>query len=234
MNGAPAFAAGHELLDGPDADPARVTTSLRNVARANRWFGGTWAALHGIDRVLSADAAGPASLLDIGTGAGDLPRAAARRARRRGIALCTVGLERHLAAARLARGGSLNVILACASALPIATGSVDIVLISQVLHHLDAGSATALLVDADRIARRGVVVADLRRSRLAPLLFLAGAALLRFDRDTRTDGVTSIERGYSADQLRRLCTAAGVHATVERRPGFRLVAWWRNDSAAAR
>ena len=31
---------GIELLDDPDADPAAVTLSLRNVARANRWFGG--------------------------------------------------------------------------------------------------------------------------------------------------------------------------------------------------
>ena len=31
---------GTELLDDPAADPAAVTLSLRNVARANRWFGG--------------------------------------------------------------------------------------------------------------------------------------------------------------------------------------------------
>ncbi|MGH7532030.1 MAG: methyltransferase domain-containing protein [Gemmatimonadales bacterium] len=234
MNAAPAFAAGHELLDGPDADPMRVTTSLRNIARANRWFGGTWAALHGIDRVLSSDASGPATLLDIGTGAGDLPRAAARRVRRRGIELRVIGIERHPAAARLAQGDGLDVILGCASALPFATQSVDIVLISQVLHHLDAVSGRALLVDADRIARCGVVIADLQRSRVAPVLFLVGAALFRFDRDTRTDGITSIRRGYTANELRQLCTAAGVRATITRRPGFRVVAWWRKDAVEGR
>lgn len=234
MNGAPAFAAGHELLDEPTADPARVTTSLGNIARANRWFGGTRAALYGIDRVLAAHAPGPASLLDIGTGAGDLPRAAARRARRRGIELRTFGLERHPAAARVAQGNAIEVILGCAGALPFATHSVDIVLISQVLHHLDAVSARELLVNADRIARRGVVVADLRRSRMAPMLFRAGAALLRFDPDTRADGVTSIGRGYTTVELRKLCAAAGIRASVGTRPGFRVVAWWRTDAMEAR
>ncbi|MGH7589820.1 MAG: methyltransferase domain-containing protein [Gemmatimonadales bacterium] len=230
MSAAPAFAAGHELLDGPDADPARVTTSLRNIARANRWFGGTWAALHGIDRVLGTVAAGRATLLDIGTGAGDVPRAAARHVRRRGTTLRTIGLERHPAAARLARGDTLDVVLGCAGALPFATQSVDVVLISQVLHHLDAGSARELVVEANRIARRGVVIADLQRSRVAPVLFLVGAALLGFDRDTRTDGVTSIRRGYTTAELRQLCAAAGVRASVGSRPGFRVVAWWRKDA----
>lgn len=234
MTTSPAFAAGYELLDRPDADPARVTTSLRNIARANRWFGGTWAALYGIDRVLAGIPSGPATLLDIGTGAGDVPRAASRQLRGRGVTLRSIGLERHPAAARLARGDTLDIVLGCAGALPFAHRSVDVVLISQVLHHLDAGSARALLADADRIARHGVVVADLRRSRVSPVLFVVGAMLLGFDRDTRIDGVTSIGRGYTVSELRELCRAAGVRATVVRRPGFRVVAWWRNDRTADR
>lgn len=229
MSAVPTFAAGHELLDEPTADPTRVTTSLRNIVRANRWFGGTWAALYGIDRVLGRHAPGSASLLDIGTGAGDLPRAASRRSRRRGTALRTIGLERHPAAARLARGEALDLVLGCASALPFAAASVDVVLISQVLHHLDAASAASLLAAADRIARRGVVVADLRRSRVARMLFGIGARMLRFDRDTLIDGLTSIRRGYAAAELRDLCAAAGVRASVEMRPGFRVVAWWRTE-----
>mgnify|MGYP001604937803 FL=1 len=234
MSPAPAFAAGHELLDGPTADPVRVTTSLRNISRANRWFGGTWAALYGIDRVLGAGAPRSASLLDIGTGAGDLPRAARVRAERRGTTLRTIGLERHPAAARLARSAGLDVVLGCAGALPFAAGSVDVVLISQVLHHFDATSAAALLAAADRIARRGVVIADLHRSRVARGLFGVGARLLRFDRDTLTDGLTSIRRGYTVDELRALCDGIGVGATVTTRPGFRVVAWWRTDRISER
>ncbi|HSC58890.1 MAG TPA: methyltransferase domain-containing protein [Gemmatimonadales bacterium] len=233
MSAAPAFAAGHELLDDPGADPVRVATSLGNIARANRWFGGSWAALHGIDQVLGDDPPRRVSLLDLGTGLGDLPRAAVVRAARRGIELRPYGLERHPAAARLARGAAFATVVGCVGALPVRPGSVDIVLVSQVLHHLDARSATALLASADQVARRGVVIADLRRSRVAPLLFRAGAGLLRFDRDTVADGITSISRGYTVDELRSLCAAAGAPASVEARPGYRVVAWWRTGKAAS-
>jgi hypothetical protein len=39
---------GVELLDDPAADPDTVVLSLRNVARANRWFGGAAAVCHGL------------------------------------------------------------------------------------------------------------------------------------------------------------------------------------------
>ena len=79
----------------------------------------------------------------------------------------------------------------------------------------------------DRLARRAVVLADLRRAPLGPLAFWVGARALRFDPVTVADGITSLRRGYSAEELRALLAAAGVRATVERRPGYRLVATWR-------
>jgi len=72
-----------------------------------------------------------------------------------------------------------------------------------------------------------VVVADLRRGRLGPLMFWVGARALGFDPVTVADGMTSIRRGYTAQELRRMLREAGVRAIVERRPGYRLVATWR-------
>jgi hypothetical protein len=79
----------------------------------------------------------------------------------------------------------------------------------------------------DRLARHAVVVADLRRGVLGPLAFWVGARALGFDPVTVADGMTSIRRGYTAAELRALLAAAGVRASVERRPGYRLVATWR-------
>ncbi|HEX9166623.1 MAG TPA: hypothetical protein VF862_11995, partial [Gemmatimonadales bacterium] len=75
---------GTELLDDPAADPATVALSLRNIARANWWFGG-WAAIrYGLSRLLEAGDPGNRirssrlTLLDVGTGIGDLPARAVR------------------------------------------------------------------------------------------------------------------------------------------------------------
>lgn len=232
------LAPGTELLDDPAADPVAVRRSLGNIARANRLFGGTAAVLWGLQRLLEDRDAGcdtrnatrdprPAlTLLDIGTGAGDIPEAARRWAAARGIVLRTLGLERLRPAAQLARSAELPVVLGCAGALPIRTDGVDLVVISQVLHHLDTAEAEHLLRDAARIARVGVVVADLRRSRTAAALFGVASRALGFDVHTREDGITSVGRGYHRSELERLCTTAGVRATVSQRLGWRVVAWW--------
>ena len=64
-----------------------------------------------------------------------------------------------------------------------------------------------LFRDCDRLARRAVVVADLRRGRLGPLAFWVGARALRFDPVTVADGMTSIRRGYTPAELRGLLEA---------------------------
>jgi SAM-dependent methyltransferase len=219
---------GTELLDDPAADPAVVTQSLGNIARANRWFGGTRAVRYGLARVLQGvPRARPLLLLDLGTGAGDLPRDAARWAGRRGWRLVPVGLERSRVAAALARSAGCPCAVADAGVAPFGEKSVDLVLLSQILHHLSPGSAVRLLRECDRLARVGVVVADLRRARLAASLFRVGGRLLRFDPVTMEDGVTSIRRGYTAAELLALMRQAGIEGRVARRPGYRLVGTWR-------
>jgi len=219
---------GIELLDDPGADPAIVTISLRNIARSNRWFGGAAAVRHGLARGLADVPAGSTlTLADLGTGVGDLPHAAARWARRRGIRLVTVGLERSPVAARLSLAGGVPCVVGCAGAPPFREKSVDVVLVSQVAHHLSDASAVRLFQACDRLARRAVIVADLRRGRLGPLVFGVGALALRFDPVTIADGITSLRRGYTVGRLRDLLAAAGVRGRVERRPGYRLVATWR-------
>jgi SAM-dependent methyltransferase len=229
MSGPP---PGLELLDRHDADPAEVRESLRNIARANRWFGGWWAVRHGLARLTAGLPPGSAlTLLDIGTGAGDLPRQAERWACRGGLRLRAFGLERNRTAARVASHTGIPTAVALAGQLPLRAGSVDLVVLSQILHHLAPDAIVRLLSEADRLARLGVVVADLRRARAALAGFWVGSRLLRFDRATRADGLTSVRRGFTPAELAHLLLRAGIRAPVERRPGFRLVAAWRTGAA---
>jgi ubiquinone/menaquinone biosynthesis C-methylase UbiE len=219
---------GHELLDDPGADPAIVTESFRNLARSNRLFGGVAAVRFGLAQLLPLSPAGTAlTLLDVGTGVGDLPRSATSWARRRGVGLTAIGFERSRVAAVLARQGGLPSVVGCAGALPFRARSADIVMMSQLIHHLSRDAAIEVIRAADRIARVGVVLADLRRSPVAAIGFRIGAELLGFDQATKADGVTSVRRGYLPHELSAILRDAGVSATVHRRPGFRLVAAWR-------
>jgi hypothetical protein len=218
---------GTELLDDPGADPAAVCQSLRNIARANRWFGGAAAVRFGLSRTIGNGARGETlSLLDLGTGSGDLPRVAVRWAARRGITIVPLGLELSRAAAELATASGVPTAVACAGAPPFRDKSVDLVLASQLAHHLTEASVIHLLLVCDRLARRAVIVADLERHSLAVPSFRFGARLLGFDPTTVVDGVTSIRRGFTLRQLLGLLTRAGVTGRVDRCHGFRLVATW--------
>ena len=124
---------GAELLDDPSANPAAVAESLRNIGRANRWFGGAAAVRFGLARTLASVPPGTTlSLLDLGTGLGDLPRVAVRWGAARGIRVVPLALEINRVAATLASGAGVPTALACAGAPPLRDKSVDVVLVSQV------------------------------------------------------------------------------------------------------
>ncbi len=225
-----------ELFDDPQADATTVLASLRDVARANRFFGGAAAALARLDEFFRATPAGSTlTLLDVGTGLGDIPRAARRRAARRGIRLRLLGLERHPAAARrAARGGEIAGVLADARALPFPSGSVDLVLCSQLLHHFRGGGLSGIVAELARVARVGGVIADLRPNPLAAAGIWLASVPLAFHPVSRHDGVLSVLRGFTPSALRRACAEAGVQAEVRTHPGFRVTAAWPAAARAPR
>ena len=220
-------AAGWELLDDPLAPEHQVHESLRHIARANLLFGGAAAVRWGLREALAGVPRGTTlTLLDVGTGLGDLPRMARGWATRFGVRLVPFGLDRHPAAARIAATGGLATLVGCGDALPLRSRSVDLVLMSQVAHHFSPRTVVRLFRECDRVARRAVVVSDLRRSRAAAFGFRVASRLLGFDEDTRRDGVTSLDRGYSVQSFGALLGEAGVRAQVASRPGARVVAVW--------
>jgi SAM-dependent methyltransferase len=229
-------AIGAEALDDPATDPQLVRRIVADLARSNRWLGGAAAVRWGLAHLIDArDTGATLTLLDIGTGAGDLPLMARRWAAQRGVVLRPLGLERIGAAAHVARDAGIPMIIGCAGALPIARGSVDIVLLSQVLHHLDRASAVALLQDMAAIARRGVIVADLRPTWYATRGFRVAGRALGLHRTTIRDGVTSLRRGFAPRSLAALfgdASLAGAH--VQSRPMARVGACWRQPEGEGR
>ena len=118
-------------------------------------------------------------------------------------------------------------------ALPFRDGSIDVVLCSQLLHHFSDDDLPAVIAELDRVARRRVIIADLRRSWVAAAGFWLASFPLRFHRVTRHDGVVSVLRGFTETELRRLIIrTVGIDPAIERRLGFRLTASWSPRRAA--
>lgn len=218
---------GSELLDQPDADPQLVRRNLVDIAKANRWLGGRRALSLGLRQSLRDVPKGTRlTLLDIGTGSGDLPGHCRTWSRTRGLSIRSVGLERIPAAARVAAEGGLATFVGCASAFPIRSKSVDIVLVSQVVHHFNRDAGVELLRRCDRFARRAVIMVELLRSRMAAAAYQVASRVLGFAPVTIDDGLTSIRRGLTADEVRAMLNQAGVSGTVTRVAPYRLIATW--------
>jgi len=217
---------GIEILDDPDVDPDVVTRSLADVVRSNSLFGGLSSA---IDELKDAfkDVPRKATLLDVGTGLGDIPCRAREVARQNGIDLTTVGLDSALELARASRPVLTLAVCGDALRLPFADHSVDIVMCSQVLHHFAGADALKLLREMNRVARVRVIVSDLRRSWIAAAGLWVASFPLRFHAVSRHDGVVSVMRGFTPEELvDTVREAVARKPVVHRRRGFRVTTSW--------
>lgn len=216
-----------ELLDDRSAPPALVRVSLNDIRRSNQLFGGTRAIVSSVERRWQTwGQNGELSALDIGVGAGDVLHALAARARRRGLQLRCTGLDLNRTAAQMTRETGHQAVVAEGSRLPVAEKSFDIVILSQILHHVPRTDIPAWITRLDHIARRLVVIADLRRSHVAAVGIWLASFALGFHPVSRRDGVTSVYRGFTTHELGGLIKEAGIRTRVRRSAGFRVVASW--------
>jgi 2-polyprenyl-3-methyl-5-hydroxy-6-metoxy-1,4-benzoquinol methylase len=227
----PSRRRGHEIIDDPYLEAGLITRSLRDVAVANTLFGGRRAVLRELDATLGA-LGGEATLLDVGTGLGDIPLHARRLAARRGVRLTTMGVELSAPLAAASRASTGLSICADAFRLPLRDRSIDVVTCSQVLHHFAEPDGVRLLTELSRVARTRVIVSDLRRSWLAAAGFWLASWPLGFHPISRHDGVLSVLRGFTADELRaQVRDAGGASPRVRHRLGWRVTAAWTPATA---
>jgi len=217
---------GIEILDAPDIDPNLVTRSLADVARCNALFGGLSSALDELKATFS-NLPRCATLLDVGTGLGDIPCRARKLAHESGVDLTTIGLDSALELTRASRQAVTFAVCGDALSLPFANRSVDVVMCSQVLHHFASADAVTLLREMNRVARVRVVVSDLRRSWIAAAGLWLVSFPLRFHAVSRHDGVVSVLRGFTPEELvDTVYDAVARKPVVRQRRGFRITASW--------
>ena len=222
----PARRRGVEILDDPSVDPAVRTRSIDDVTRSNRLLGGARAAAEAFRSIMPLLDA-KASLLDVGTGLADIPARVARLARGENRSLTVLGIDEAYSLLVAARSRLDAPVCAGALALPFRDQAIDVVMCSQLLHHFEEPDAVRLLAELNRVARRAVIVSDLRRSWIAAAGFWLISFPLRFHPVTRHDGVVSVLRGFTPADLERLVArATGVTPVVRRHLGWRLTAQW--------
>jgi ubiquinone/menaquinone biosynthesis C-methylase UbiE len=203
---------------------------LRNLEKINCCFGGTAAVIKLFNQVMGR--VERTTLLDLATGYGDHPRTLAQLAKKKGMALTVVAVDRQWATLRLAQEASpsqhsIRYVQADIRQLPFKDKSVDAVFCTLALHHFSAIDAGCILVEMQRLARRAAVALDLEGGRWTSWAIYWLTLVWMREPMTRHDARLSARRAFSAIELKKLAGTAGWSRFWHRRyPLFRHAIGW--------
>lgn len=205
-----------EIIDGPPVPFKEMACCMTDIARVNALFGGRMVTMVHVKRLLAALPANRlVTVLDVGTGAGDIPRDLVRWARRKGRHIRVFALDRDAATLEIAAGlvrdyPEITFLRGDALALPIRPEAVDLTISAMTLHHLEPEAGARYLAEMDRAARVGFVVNDLARSRVAHWVVWLITRFITRSAISRHDGPLSVKRSYTPREVSALCAQAGL------------------------
>jgi ubiquinone/menaquinone biosynthesis C-methylase UbiE len=191
-----------EILDSADCPASEIEASLRDIAGINRKFGGISTSQALVDRVARATGTRRFSLLEVGSGRGEVPNRVAQNLARRGIALDVTLSD--LAASHLhgvPRGS--RAFAANALALPFRDNAFDLISCNLLAHHLAPDQLSQFVREAFRVSRCAILINDLVRHPLHVALVYAGFPFLQ-SWVSRVDGVRSVRRAYVPKEIREI------------------------------
>ena len=194
-----------ELLDDDAGTPSEIAESIADLRNINRRFGGISTTQQMIESIAERTGRNEFSLLDVGSGNGDLPGTVQAKLRDRGITIKVTLLDRvysHL-------GGGTPAVVGDALKLPFADDSFDLLTCNLFLHHLMPEEVVSFVRDSLRCCRIAIGINDLIRSRLHLAFVYAGLPLFH-SRITRNDAPASVRQAYTGSELRDLVANAGA------------------------
>jgi 2-polyprenyl-3-methyl-5-hydroxy-6-metoxy-1,4-benzoquinol methylase len=169
------------------------------------------------------------TVLDVASGAADIPIAIAMWARQAGIRVGITAVDIDPASIGFARRRcepypEITLAVADGFALPFANRRFDYVLCSKTAHHFTEEKVLQMIKEFSRVARRGYVIVDLRRSWIAYLLIYLLTRLFSRNRLSRNDGPLSVLKSFTPGELAALASRSGTSVfRVSKEPFWLIV-----------
>lgn len=221
-----------EDIDDPRLEKKKLYAALSGLTRINFLSASAatvWSPIHRLARQLRKD---HLRILDIATGAGDIPVALWRKGQRAGLKLEILGVDFSEHALEFAQrriadcGGDVRLARLDVLREELPEG-YDAVVSSLFLHHLTNDEGRQVLGAMSRAANHLVLINDLRRGRYGLILAYLAGHILTSSPVVRLDAIRSVRAAYTMDEVLALSEAAGMKgANVSRRwPARYLLSW---------
>jgi ubiquinone/menaquinone biosynthesis C-methylase UbiE len=203
-----------ELMDRPDVNKAWLREELEILEKINR-FGAHRLMVRYINHLLGSKKVEELSVLDLATGAADIPRAIVAWARKSGMKIKVTAVDGNDEVLRSAREWcrdwpEIQLQRSDLLELPYGSASFDIVVCSLALHHFKTDDAIRVLRRMNEIARIGYALNDLQRSWLTIWTSEVLARTIMRSPIVRHDGPQSFRAAFTVRELRSMAEQAGM------------------------
>jgi SAM-dependent methyltransferase len=197
-----------EYFDLPGRSASDISSDFRDLDRINRFFQFARPFQEKLPVWLGAERCRELNILDVGAGTGLLAQTLSRWAAKRDWKWNFTNLDANSLAppsdATAAR------VVGSALKLPFADNRFDLVIASQMTHHLTDDEAAMHLREAWRVTRDAVMISDMHRNLGLHAVLWLSTLLLGIGRSVRSDALVSVQRGFRCGEFRRLAEGANL------------------------
>ncbi|QOW09112.1 methyltransferase domain-containing protein [Kaistella flava (ex Peng et al. 2021)] len=205
-----------ESMDDFSIDNEGLVTALDDIARINQLLGGNSVTLGGVKTLIKDFPKDKTiTIMDFGCGSGDMLRMLSKFGKENNLNFQLIGIDANEATIRHAEKCSVDFENITYLAEDIflydfSKYNIDIALITLTLHHFKDDEILKIMRVILNLVKKGIVVNDLQRSKLAYRLFQAIIFIFRLEKMTAEDGLISILRGFKREDLDKFSKDLGL------------------------
>ena len=205
-----------ESMDDFSMDNDGLVTALNDIARINQLLGGNSVTLEGVQQLIKDFPKNQTiTIMDFGCGSGDMLRMLSKFGNENNLNFQLIGIDANEATIRHAEKCSAefeNITYLAEDIFfyDFSKYSIDIALITLTLHHFKDDEILKIMGVILNLVKKGIVVNDLQRSKLAYRLFQAIIFVFRLKKMTANDGLISILRGFKIEDLEKYSKDLGL------------------------
>tara|TARA_R110002050_G_scaffold56512_1_gene127032 strand:+ start:133085 stop:133798 length:714 start_codon:yes stop_codon:yes gene_type:complete len=195
-----------ELMDSFEEPVTSLQLVFQDINRVNSMLGGNKITINAIQHLIATSQKEKYIVVDMGCGDGHMLREVAFYFRKHNLNGEFIGIDLNKNALEIARNNSKDypkISYLYQDILTLGEGDLkcDILINTLTMHHFTDDQVLVFLKKFNSLARIGVVINDLQRSRWAYYLFHLFSAIFIKTRIAKIDGLISIRRAFLKKEL---------------------------------